>query len=95
MSPATCQSARHHLSPRAPPVSILPEKSTAFSVDNVRVSKILGAGLLSSQVVQGMVFRREAEGTVTTAEKAKVAVFTCPVDIAATETKVRETEGYM
>ncbi|XP_043229885.1 T-complex protein 1 subunit theta-like [Amphibalanus amphitrite] len=68
-------------------MSILPEKSTAFSVDNVRVSKILGAGLLSSQVVQGMVFRREAEGTINTAEKAKVAVFTCPVDIAATETK--------
>ncbi|XP_037080623.1 T-complex protein 1 subunit theta-like [Pollicipes pollicipes] len=67
-------------------LSILPEK-TAFSVDNVRVSKILGAGLLSSQVVQGMVFRREAEGTVTSMEKAKVAVFTCPVDIAATETK--------
>ncbi|KAF0304636.1 T-complex protein 1 subunit theta [Amphibalanus amphitrite] len=40
-----------------------------------------------SQVVQGMVFRREAEGTINTAEKAKVAVFTCPVDIAATETK--------
>ena len=75
------------------PVSILPEKSTAFSVDNVRVSKILGAGLYNSQVVQGMVFKREAEGTVTTAEKAKVAVFTCPVDIAATETKVREGRG--
>ena len=69
-------------------MSILPEKSTAFSVDNVRVTKILGAGLFSSLVVQGMVFRREAEGTINTAEKAKVAVFTCPIDIAATETKV-------
>ena len=32
-------------------ISILPEK-TAFNVDNVRVCKILGSGLLQSTVVQ-------------------------------------------
>lgn len=72
----------------------MPSKAT-FNVDHVRVSKILGAGLYSSQVLQGMVFRREAEGTVTAAEKAKIAVYTCPVDIAATETKVRAHCGPM
>lgn len=68
-------------------VSILPEKST-FNVDNIRVCKILGSGVLSSQVVQGMVFRREAESTVASVERAKIAVFTCPIDVTTTETKV-------
>ncbi|XP_066954379.1 T-complex protein 1 subunit theta [Macrobrachium rosenbergii] len=67
-------------------VSILPEKTT-FNVDNVRVCKILGSGIHKSEVVQGMVFRRTAEGTVTSKEKAKVAVYSCPFDITTTETK--------
>merc|ERR1712050_362693 len=58
-----------------------------FNVDNVRVCKILGSGLTSSQVVQGMVFRRHTEGTVTKKENCKVAIYTCPVDALQTETK--------
>lgn len=34
-----------------------------------------------------MVFKREVEGDVTSASKAKVAVFNCPIDITQTETK--------
>ncbi|XP_015597853.1 T-complex protein 1 subunit theta [Cephus cinctus] len=67
-------------------VSILPEKTT-FNVDNVRVCKILGAGLNSSQVVQGMVFKRQVEGDVTKKTSAKIAVYTCAVDVMQTETK--------
>lgn len=67
-------------------VSILPDKGT-FNVDNIRVCKILGSGLSKSQVVHGMVFKRFVEGDVTHAEKAKVAVFSCPFDIIQTETK--------
>lgn len=67
-------------------VSILPEKTT-FNVDNVRVTKILGAGLQSSQIIQGMVFKRHVEGDVTKKSSAKIAIFTCPVDITQTETK--------
>lgn len=67
-------------------VSILPEKTT-FNVDNVRVCKILGSGLSSSEVVQGMVFKRQVEGDVTRKENAKIAVYTCAVDIMQTETK--------
>ncbi|KAJ8955784.1 hypothetical protein NQ314_006851 [Rhamnusium bicolor] len=67
-------------------ISILPEKTT-FNVDNVRVCKVLGAGLFSSQVVQGMVFKREVEGEVTKVEKAKIAIYSCAVDIMQTETK--------
>lgn len=67
-------------------VSILPEQTT-FNVDNVRVSKILGSGLYASSVVQGMVFKRHVEGEVTNATKAKVAIYSCAVDIMQTETK--------
>ncbi|KAI5646020.1 TCP-1/cpn60 chaperonin family domain-containing protein [Phthorimaea operculella] len=67
-------------------VAIVPEKTT-FNVDNVRVCKILGAGLMQSEVLSGMVFRREVEGDVASASKAKVVVYSCPVDITQTETK--------
>lgn len=67
-------------------VSILPEKTT-FNVDNVRVCKVLGSGLLSSTVVQGMVFKRQVEGEITKVLKAKVAIYSCAVDIMQTETK--------
>lgn len=67
-------------------ISILPEKTT-FNVDNIRVCKILGSGLLKSEVVRGMVFKRQVEGNITKAEKSYVAMFACPVDIIQTETK--------
>jgi len=67
-------------------ISIMPEKTT-FNVDNVRVCKIVGSGLSSSQVFQGMVFRRSVESTIIKKENAKVAIFTCPVDALQTETK--------
>ncbi|XP_076163413.1 chaperonin containing TCP1 subunit 8 isoform X2 [Ptiloglossa arizonensis] len=67
-------------------ISILPEKTT-FNVDTVRVCKILGSGLSSSSVVQGMVFKRQVEGDVTKKDNAKIAVYTCAVDIMQTETK--------
>jgi len=58
-----------------------------FNVDNVRVCKILGSGLYRSEVVNGMVFKRCVEGDIASAFKAKVAIYTCPVDILQTETK--------
>jgi len=67
-------------------VSILPDEGT-FNVDNIRVCKILGSGLFKSEVVHGMVFKRFVEGDVTFAEKAKIVIFSCPVDIIQTETK--------
>uniref|UniRef100_A0A1B6L1Y9 T-complex protein 1 subunit theta n=1 Tax=Graphocephala atropunctata TaxID=36148 RepID=A0A1B6L1Y9_9HEMI len=67
-------------------VSVIPEVTT-FNVDNVRVCKILGSGLFNSQVVQGMVFKRHVEGDITKKTGAKIAVFTCAVDITQTETK--------
>lgn len=67
-------------------VSVLTEHSH-FNVDNVRVCKIIGCGIQSSQIVQGMVFKRQVEGDVTKKTNVKVVVYTCPVDITPTETK--------
>ncbi|KAJ3414711.1 T-complex protein 1 subunit theta [Chytridiales sp. JEL 0842] len=68
-------------------LEIMPKNPANFNVDSVRVVKILGASIHDSAVVRGMVFGREAEGVVTKAVKAKIAIFTCPIDIALTETK--------
>lgn len=67
-------------------VAILPEQTT-FNVDNVRVCKVLGAGLFSSAVVNGMVFKRQVEGEVASVKNAKIALYSCAVDIMQTETK--------
>merc|ERR1711881_181393 len=58
-----------------------------FNVDNVRVTKILGSGIYTSDVVNGMVFPRQVEGDIKKVDNAKMAVFSCPLDSMATETK--------
>lgn len=63
------------------------KENQSFNVDNVRVCKILGSGVLNSTVMQGMVLKREVEGSVTKTNKCKIALFSCPLDIATTETK--------
>lgn len=66
---------------------MLPKNPANFNVDNVRVVKIMGGSLEQSRVVKGMVFGREPEGSIRKAHKAKVGVFSCPIDISQTETK--------
>jgi T-complex protein 1 subunit theta len=63
--------------------------------------QITGGGLSSSEVVQGLVIRRDAEGAVKRVSNAKVAVYGCAVDTSSTETKATvlirsaaELEGY-
>jgi T-complex protein 1 subunit theta len=68
-------------------LSVLPKNPANFNVDNIRVVKILGGSLDQSRVVKGMVFGKEPNGSVKKAKKAKVGVFTCPIDITQTETK--------
>ncbi|XP_071479827.1 T-complex protein 1 subunit theta-like [Diadema antillarum] len=62
-------------------------KTATFNVDNVRVTKILGSGILGSSVLQGMVFKKNVEGSINRVKKAKIAVYSCPVDSSHTETK--------
>lgn len=67
--------------------AVLPKNPANFNIDNIRVVKIMGGDLSQSRVVRGMVFGREPEGTVKKAKKAKVGVFSCPIDTSQTETK--------
>ncbi|KAF2101024.1 putative t-complex protein 1 theta subunit [Rhizodiscina lignyota] len=68
-------------------LAVLPKNPNNFNVDNIRVVKIMGGSLDQSKVVKGMVFGREPDGTIKKAVKAKVGVFSCPIDISQTETK--------
>ena len=68
-------------------LAVLPKNPNNFNVDNIRVVKIMGGSLEQSKVVRGMVFGREPDGTIKKAVKAKVGVFSCPIDISQTETK--------
>ncbi|KAJ1548089.1 T-complex protein 1 subunit theta, partial [Nowakowskiella sp. JEL0078] len=66
---------------------VMPSNPSQFNVDSVRVVKILGGSVLDTAVVKGMVFGREAEGIINKAFKAKVAIYTCALDVQTTETK--------
>ncbi|KAE8326507.1 TCP-1/cpn60 chaperonin family-domain-containing protein [Aspergillus sergii] len=68
-------------------LAVLPKNPVNFNVDNVRVVKIMGGSLEQSRVVKGMVLGREPDGAIKKATKAKVGVFSCPIDISQTETK--------
>ncbi|SMY22807.1 unnamed protein product [Zymoseptoria tritici ST99CH_1A5] len=68
-------------------LAVLPKNPYNFNIDNIRVVKIMGGALEQSKVVKGMVFGREPDGSIKKAEKAKVGVFSCPIDISQTETK--------
>lgn len=68
-------------------LAVLPKQPENFNVDNIRVVKIMGGSLEQSRVVKGMVFGREPDGSVKKAHKARVGVFSCPIDISQTETK--------
>ncbi|KAF9872610.1 T-complex protein 1 [Colletotrichum karsti] len=68
-------------------LSVLPKNPVGFNVDNIRVVKIMGGSLEQSRVVKGMVFPKPPDGIIKKAQKAKVGVFSCPIDTTQTETK--------
>ncbi|KAI0535638.1 T-complex protein 1 subunit theta [Xylaria digitata] len=68
-------------------LAVMPKNPVNFNVDNVRVVKIMGGSLEQSRVVKGMVFPKEPDGSVKKAKKARVGVYSCPIDISQTETK--------
>lgn len=43
-------------------IQVCPKNPVNFSVDNVRVAKILGMGITDTEVVKGFVLTRGAEG---------------------------------
>eukprot|EP00002_Diphylleia_rotans_P022797 TRINITY_DN447_c0_g2_i1.p1 TRINITY_DN447_c0_g2~~TRINITY_DN447_c0_g2_i1.p1 ORF type:complete len:543 (+),score=155.84 TRINITY_DN447_c0_g2_i1:72-1700(+) len=66
---------------------VMPKNVRNFNVDNIRVAKIPGSGLADSYVVKGFAIIRDVEGTIKRVSNAKVAVITCQIDVAGTETK--------
>ncbi|KAG9132989.1 hypothetical protein Leryth_015371 [Lithospermum erythrorhizon] len=68
-------------------IQVCPKNPANFNVDNIRVAKLLGGGLLNCSIVRGMVLKSDAVGTIKKIETAKVAVFVSGVDTTATETK--------
>ncbi|EXF78020.1 T-complex protein 1 [Colletotrichum paranaense] len=68
-------------------LAVLPKNPVGFNVDNIRVVKIMGGALEQSRVVKGMVFPKEPDGSIKKAQRAKVGVFSCPIDTSQTETK--------
>lgn len=46
-------------------------------------------------MLHGMVFKKEAEGDVTSVKDAKIAVFSCPFDCTVTETKVMNASVFL
>lgn len=69
-------------------ISVMPKNTFNFNVDNVRVCKILGGDIGQSYVVRGMVFQfPPLPSSITSVDDANIAVFTCAIDAADTETK--------
>ena len=64
-----------------------PENATRFNIDNVRVQKVLGGGILDSEVLHGVMIVRKSETTIRGAVKAKVAVFNTNIEMQQGETK--------
>jgi T-complex protein 1 subunit theta len=70
-------------------ISALPaqQPASSFSVDNVRVAKILGGGVSDSCIVRGFVIPRDAEGSIKHVKRAVLAVYAGGFDLPKTETK--------
>jgi T-complex protein 1 subunit theta len=65
----------------------MPENPKDFSVENVRVTKILGGALGDSEVIHGMCVLRGSETTIHKINDAKVAVFNNPLEADSGDTK--------
>lgn len=65
----------------------MPENTSKFNVDNIRVQKILGGTLNDSQVIHGMVILRNSETSIHEMKNAKIAVFNTSIEMQQGETK--------
>jgi T-complex protein 1 subunit theta len=67
--------------------AIVLKEGQVLQPESIRTVKILGGHLSQSACVSGFVAQRGVETTVTSAEKAKIAVFACGMEASATEAK--------
>ena len=56
-------------------IHAMPKSANKFNVDNIRVQKILGGGILDSEVIHGIVVVRGSETSIRSQTDCKVAVF--------------------
>eukprot|EP00929_Paragymnodinium_shiwhaense_P000464 TRINITY_DN100703_c0_g1_i1.p1 TRINITY_DN100703_c0_g1~~TRINITY_DN100703_c0_g1_i1.p1 ORF type:complete len:540 (+),score=167.32 TRINITY_DN100703_c0_g1_i1:90-1709(+) len=68
-------------------VKVMPPNPAMFEVDNVRTTKIHGGNVKGSFCVEGMAIVGGIRGTVTSKEKAKVAIYAQGIELSSTETK--------
>lgn len=65
----------------------MPNDTSRFNVDAVRVQKILGGTINDSVVIHGMVVHRASETTITEVKNAKIAVFNASIEMQTGDTK--------
>ena len=68
-------------------INSLPDVVNRFDNDNIRIVHVYGANITDSFLMQGMVIKRGAEGTIPRVTKPVVAVYHCPLDTIQGETK--------
>jgi T-complex protein 1 subunit theta len=69
-------------------IQICPENPKNFETEHLRTCKILGASMLDSFVMRGLIVSRNVETpTLTSVDKPKIAVYGCPMDTQEAETK--------
>eukprot|EP00345_Euplotes_harpa_P010179 CAMPEP_0168340642 /NCGR_PEP_ID=MMETSP0213-20121227/14182_1 /TAXON_ID=151035 /ORGANISM="Euplotes harpa, Strain FSP1.4" /LENGTH=497 /DNA_ID=CAMNT_0008346911 /DNA_START=18 /DNA_END=1511 /DNA_ORIENTATION=- len=68
-------------------VYAMPEETKEFSVENVRVTKILGGALSDSEVIHGMCIVRGSETSIHKVKNARVAVFNSALEAESGDTK--------
>lgn len=68
-------------------INVCPSDVRSFNVDNVRVVKLDGESILSSKLVRGFVIGRTTESNLKHLKSAKIAVYSCAVDVPSLETK--------
>jgi len=65
----------------------MPDETSKFNVDNIRVQKILGGSIFDSQVIHGMVILRNSETSIHEVKDAKIAIYNTSIEMQAGETK--------
>ena len=68
-------------------INACPSNPKSFNVDNVRVAKLDGEGVTSSALIRGFVIARSVDGTIKHMKNAKIALYSCSVDVPQTEGK--------
>jgi T-complex protein 1 subunit theta len=69
-------------------IQTLPENSRNFDVEYIRVAKIHGASVSDSFVLKGLIVTRNVETpSINEVTNPKIAVYGCPLDTQAAETK--------